>query len=138
MVKNPVLEAINRLEKRMDLGFDKVGQRFEQINQRFEGVDGKIEGLDKKISNMELNIYRLEHKMDEGFTTVNGRLAVLEEFRRESMNRFDHIFKKLELFGEEYHSITYGIKRIEDDHRIISHAEILREINLLKAGKNSS
>jgi hypothetical protein len=117
MAKNQVLEAIKRLETKMDQ---------------------KLGCVDQKFGDMELNFARLEHKMDEGFSGVNSRLDMLEEFRRESMNRFDHIFKKLELFNDEYHSINYGIRRIEDDHRIIGHAEILREINSLKAGRNSS
>ncbi|MFA5104974.1 MAG: hypothetical protein WC527_07365 [Candidatus Margulisiibacteriota bacterium] len=84
-------------------------------------------------------VKRLETRMNIGFEELNGKIDNvdnrLEDFRKETIGRFDHVFNKLDFHNTEYHSITYGMRRIEDEHRIINHAEILKEINALKASK---
>jgi len=74
-------------------------------------------------------VKRIEKRFD-------GLENKLEDFRKETIGRVDHIFNKLDFHNAEYHSITYGMKRIEDEHRIINHAEILKEINALKASRD--
>lgn len=74
-------------------------------------------------------VKRIEKRFD-------GLENKFEDFRKETIGRFDHIFNKLDFHNTEYHSITYGMKRIEDEHRIINHAEILKEINALKASRD--
>lgn len=92
-----------------------------------------VKKLDRRFGGLETRLDGLESSLKEFKSDITDRF---DSFRNETLTRFDHIFGKLENLGTEYHSVTYGMKRIEDEHRIINHAEILREINALKASKN--
>lgn len=55
--KSGVREDLERFEKKMTEGFDRMDARFEKIDARFERVDARMDKLDA-------NIVRLDNKMD--------------------------------------------------------------------------
>jgi chromosome segregation ATPase len=62
-----------------------LGHRFTEIDRRFTELDGR-------------------------FTETNGRIA---ELRREMLEHFDEIYRRLERLELEYHAIIQALRRIE-------------------------
>jgi len=89
------------------------------IMGQINGLDNRISGLDSKINGMEAEI--------------KGLHEITREFRADSFAHFDRIYQKLDFHGTEYYAITAGMKRIEDEHRIIDHKTIFNEIQKLKS-----
>ncbi len=108
MAKNEVMGAIKNLEKLVKIKFEGVDSKFGGMERRFDGLETRFDGLETRF----------------------------DDFKNETLSRFDHVFSKLDLFNSEYHSVNAGLRRIEDEHRIIGHAEILKEITVIKSSNN--
>jgi archaellum component FlaC len=115
---------------------NEVAEALKQIDKKIDGMGSRFDNIDKKLGTLERRVETGFADVNDRFENVDGKLGMLEEFRRETIGRFDHVFNKLDLFNTEYHAITAGMRRIEDEHRIIDHATILKEINSLKSSKN--
>ena len=85
----------------------------------------KTEGLRTDNASMRLDIKDLYSK----FGSLEGTLS---EFRNDVFKYFDKIYNKFDFFKDEYYGITAGLRRIEDDHKIIDHRTIFNEIQSLK------
>jgi len=48
------------------------------------------------------------------------------------MNNFDSLSKKFDDLHIEYYSLRSGIDRVENEHRIINHPQIKKELEELK------
>jgi uncharacterized coiled-coil DUF342 family protein len=62
----------DRLEKSLDVRFEKVDERFEKVDERFDKVDERFEAWLEKID------ARFE-KVDAKFDVVNGQIARTQE-----------------------------------------------------------
>ena len=65
--------------------FTEIDRGFTEVNRRFNEMDGR-------------------------FTETNGSIAGL---RREMLEHFDEIYRRLERLEQEYHAITQALRRIE-------------------------
>jgi chromosome segregation ATPase len=56
-------------------------------------------------------------EVDRRFTETNGRIAEtngqIAHLRREMLEHFDELYRRLERLEQEYHAITQGLRRIE-------------------------
>ena len=129
----PKVEKYYTTGRRSDMARNEVLEIVKKLDRRFGGLEAKFAGLEQRFDGLETRVDGLADNLTEFKSDITDRF---DSFRNETLTRFDHVFGKLDNLGTEYHSITYGMKRIEDEHRIINHAEILREINALKASKN--
>ncbi len=112
MAKESVQKLLEMMEKRLF-------SRFDGLEGKFDGLEGRIDGLEGRIDGLETNF--------------KGLYDMVIEFRRESFSHYDSIYHRFDTLGQEYYAATAGIKRLEDEHKIIDHATILKEINLLKS-----
>lgn len=87
---------------------------------------------------------RIENKIDSMVSMTNNKISCLGTkydelketfafFRDDMFSHFDTVYKKLDFHKDEYHSITYGMRRIEDEHRLIDHKTILDRLNKLES-----
>lgn len=122
----PEFDSINKRFDEQDKKFDGIDKRFDGIDKRFDGIDKRVDGIDKRLDfqGQRLNSH------DKRFDSI---LETLREFRRESFEHYDRIYNRLDFFKDEYYAITSGMKRIEDEHRIIDHSTILKEIQALRS-----
>lgn len=91
---------------------------------------------------------RLEDIIKEGFSEIRtdyksfyGEFNSLRDefntFKNVCYGHFDALYNKLDVLKrDEYYSLINGLKRVEDEHKIIDHATILKEINSLKTSNN--
>ncbi len=63
----------DRLEKSLEVRFEKVDERFDKIDERFERVDAKFERVDAKFDGVNEQIARTQE-------TVIGLYAMLTRF----------------------------------------------------------
>jgi archaellum component FlaC len=63
----------DRLEKSLEVRFEKVDERFDKVDERFEKVDAKFERIDAKFDVVSEQIARTQE-------TVNGLYAMLARF----------------------------------------------------------
>ncbi len=98
----------------------------------------------KKADEKYDTLARIEKKIDSMSSMTNNKISCLEAkydelketfafFRDDMFSHFDTVYKKLDFHKDEYHSITYGMRRIEDEHRIIDHKTILERLNKLES-----
>ena len=98
---------------------DQMNKQFEVINKRFDSVESRITSVQVDIRSLK-----------EDNKSIHAELS---DFKNKSYSHFDAIYNKLDRFGkDEYYSLTAGLKRIEDEHKIIDHETIYKEIQSLK------
>ena len=126
MAKNNIAESLKRIES-----------RFDGLESRFDGLESKLVTFSKETNDrfdgIDSRLIKMRGEYLNRFDDIDKRFS---DFRGETLDRFDHVFNKLDFSNVEYHAITAGMKRIEAEHRIIGHAEILKQINELKSSKN--
>lgn len=71
--RNEMNARFDRLEKSLEVRFDKIDARFDKIDERFERVDGKFERVDAKFAVVNEQIARTQE-------TVVGLYAMLARF----------------------------------------------------------
>jgi chromosome segregation ATPase len=76
-----------------------LGQRFTEIDRRVGQVDGRFTEVDRRVTETGGRFDRLD--------------ARLTEMRREILEHFDEIYRRLERLEQEYQAITQALRRIE-------------------------
>jgi chromosome segregation ATPase len=77
----------DRLEKSLEVRFEKVDERFDKIDERFERVEAKFERVDAKFERVDAKFEQVEAKFDvvseqiaRTQETVIGLYAMLARF----------------------------------------------------------
>ncbi|MFA6376939.1 MAG: hypothetical protein WCX69_06085 [Candidatus Paceibacterota bacterium] len=65
-------KRFDEMERRMDIGFEKVWDKIESMDAKIESMDAKIESMDAKIASMEKD-------MQSSFKTVVECLSRIED-----------------------------------------------------------
>lgn len=104
MRKDRIADALIKLEQKMDNRFDRVDVRLESLEDGFDNFKGEFSGLKS-----DFNVF---NDLDEKYISLDCKL---NEFRTETLDRFDFLFNKIDLFNTEYYAITAGMRRIEDE-----------------------
>ena len=135
-ILNKLIVIDKRLEG-MDQRFDSMDQRFDRMDQRFDGMDPRFEGIESRSDKMDEKTDKIEFKFDLAVRELNSRLDGFHEtligFRNDSFEHFDKIYRKLDFYNDEYYATNAGIRRIEEDHRIIDHKTILSRLEKLES-----
>jgi archaellum component FlaC len=71
--RNEMNARFDRLEKSLEVRFEKVDERFDRVDERFEKVDAKFERVDAKFDVVSEQIARTQE-------TVIGLYAMLARF----------------------------------------------------------
>jgi hypothetical protein len=120
--------------KQLDGKIDSVSIRLDETSKRLED---KISALSFKTDVLEGKIDSVSLRLDEAVKVFGTKYDELKEafafFRNDMFSQFDKLFKKLDFHKDEYHAATYGMRRIEDEHKIIDHKTILDRLNKLES-----
>lgn len=135
---------LDETAKRLGDKIDAVSFKTDVLEDKLESVSLKTDVLEAKLDSVSLKTDVLEGKLDAVSLRLDEAVKVfgikydeLKEtfafFRDDMFSQFDKLFKKLDFHKDEYHSITYGMQRIEDEHKIIDHRTILERLNKLES-----
>jgi chromosome segregation ATPase len=70
----------DRLEKSLEVRFEKVDERFDKIDERFERVEAKFERVDAKFERVDAKFDVVSEQIARTQETVNGLYAMLARF----------------------------------------------------------
>lgn len=136
----PEFDAINRRFDRIEIRLDSHDKKFDEIDKKLDAIDKRLDSHDKRFDSHDKNFENIDNKfisIDDRFLALETKYSDLHEtmmaFRMESFEHYDKIYNRLDFFKDEYYAILAGLKRIEDDHKIIDHTTILKEIQALKS-----
>ena len=118
----------------------------EEVKEEVKDIRADVAVLKTDVSELKTDVSELKTDVAELKTNVSGlnidnrsirtELKDLRdfsvEFRNDTFKHFDRIYNLLDTFKTEYYAITSGIRRIEDEHKIIDHRTIFNEIQALK------
>ncbi len=128
-----ILDRLTMIDKRLE-GMD---QRFDGMDKRFDEMDSRLDKMDSRADKTDQRANRMESKFDTQIRELNSRMDGFHEtligFRNDSFEHFDKIYRKLDFYNDEYYATNAGIRRIEEDHRIIDHKTILGRLEKLES-----
>jgi chromosome segregation ATPase len=76
------------------------------MNGRFAGLDGRFVQIDGRVLQLDGRLAQLDRRL----TGLADRLA---ELRREMLDHFDEVYRRLERLEQEHQAITQTLRRIE-------------------------
>lgn len=65
----------DRLEKSLEVRFEKVDERFDKVDERFDKVDERFDKVDERFERVEAKFERVDAKFD----VVNEQIARTQE-----------------------------------------------------------
>lgn len=74
-VQTDLVQILDRLEKKIDAGFEKVEARFEKIDAGFEKVDSRFEKLESRLGKVETDVAVIkttQQQMQQELDKVSG------------------------------------------------------------------
>lgn len=96
-------DILERLERKMDAGFEQVDKRFEQVDKRFEQVDMRFERIEQRLGGVDQRLNSVDAQLQKQgvlLEAVSGDVKMALEGisgNREVMDaRFAEVMKKLD------------------------------------------
>lgn len=128
---------IDTVSVRLDETAKRLGDKIDAVSFKTDVLEDKLESVSLKTDVLEGKLDAVSLRLDEAVKVFGIKYDELKEtfafFRDDMFSQFDKLFKKLDFHKDEYHSITYGMQRIEDEHKIIDHRTILDRLNKLES-----
>lgn len=128
---------IDTVSVRLDETAKRLGDKIDAVSFKTDVLEDKLESVSLKTDVLEAKLDSVSLRLDEAVKVFGIKYDELKEtfafFRDDMFSQFDKLFKKLDFHKDEYHSITYGMQRIEDEHKIIDHRTILDRLNKLES-----
>ena len=110
----PDFDAIYARFSDNDNSFASIDKKFAAVDKKFEIVDKKFEMVDKKFEMVDKKFVAVDKRFDEMDRKFDSLHETVLEFRRESFDHYDRIYKKLDFFKDEYYAMSAGLKRVEE------------------------
>ncbi|GEM_PF-2879120 len=137
-------DTLARIEEKVDSISSRMDKRTGELEDKIDGISsvlsGKIEGLstrfdfaDMKVADLSSNVSLIGLRIKDLETKYDELKETVVFFRDDMFSHFDTIYKKLDFHKDEYHAITFGMRRIDDEHKIIDHRTILDRLNKLES-----
>ncbi|QQR55244.1 hypothetical protein IPG41_01645 [Candidatus Peregrinibacteria bacterium] len=106
-----IIQALQRLEDKMDQKFEQIDSRFERIDERFENVEIMLVGHDNMFKNLltrdEFNDFKMEH-----------------------LGMHENLALSLERLEQEFSSFSLAHDRLEG--RVDHHEKVLMQNGLMQ------
>ena len=68
----PIRDALVRLERRVDAGFESMDRRFEAMERRFEAVERRFDGVDHRFETIDHRFEAMNDRMARQFMWLAG------------------------------------------------------------------
>jgi archaellum component FlaC len=78
--RNEMNARFDRLEKNLEVRFEKVDERFDKIDERFERVDERFERVDVKFERVDAKFDVVNEQIARTQETITGLYAMLARF----------------------------------------------------------
>jgi chromosome segregation ATPase len=101
--RNEMNARFDRLEKSLEVRFEKVDERFDKVYERFDEVDERFERVDERFD----KVYERFERVDERFDKVDERSERVDE-------RFERVDAKFERVDARFDVVSEQIARMQE------------------------